>query len=211
MMALRTEHTSATLLEASKRDIALAPALRPLWLGARLAGPAYTVQGIPGDNLALHNAVAAAPPGHVLVADLGGGTFGHWGEVLAVAARARGLLGLVIDGAVRDSAEQAELGFPVFSRGLAIHGTAKRYPGILGRSVIVGGVLVRTGDLVVGDADGLVAVPAEHEQGVLAAADRRVEHEAHIMSELSTGRTTTELLGLNPLGKQEGQTRHGSQ
>ncbi|MEV5155628.1 RraA family protein [Streptomyces werraensis] len=198
--ALRTKHTSATLLEAAKSDIALDPALRPLWPDARLAGPAYTVQGVPGDNLALHNAVAAAPPGHVLVADCGGGSFGHWGEVLAVAAKERGLLGLVIDGAVRDSAEQAELGFPVFSRGIAIHGTAKRYPGILGRSVLVGGVVVRTGDLVVGDADGLVAIPSAHEAAVLAAADGRVEQETFIMSELSKGRTTVELLRLNPLG-----------
>ncbi|MGP3769578.1 RraA family protein [Streptomyces sp. SDT5-1] len=197
---LHTEHTSATLLEASRRNIALDPALRPLWSGARLAGPAYTVQGVPGDNLALHNAVAAAPPGHVLVADLGGGEFGHWGEVLAVAAQARGLLGLVIDGAVRDSVEQASLGFPVFSRGLAIAGTAKRYPGILGRSVLAGGRVVRTGDLVVGDADGLVSIPAADQQAVIESADRRVAHEAHVMSELLTGRTTIELLGLNPLG-----------
>jgi 4-hydroxy-4-methyl-2-oxoglutarate aldolase len=200
---LRTRHTSATLLEASKLDVALDPALRPLWSGARLAGPAYTVQGVQGDNLALHNAVAAAPAGHVLVADLGGGAFGHWGEVLAVAAMARGLLGLVIDGAVRDSAEQAELGFPVFSRGIAIRGTAKRYPGVLGKPVLVGGVVVRTGDLLVGDADGLVAIPALHRQMVLDAADRRVDHEARIISELATGRTTIELFGLDPAGESD--------
>lgn len=203
MSELQTEHTSATLLEAAERDIALDPALRPLWPGARLAGPAYTVQGVQGDNLALHNAIAAAPPGHVLVADVGGGAFGHWGEVLAVAARVRGLLGLVIDGAVRDSAEQARMGFPVFSRGIAIRGTAKRHPGVLGKPVRVGGVVVHTGDLVVGDADGLVAVPADQRQLVLDAADRRVDHEARIMSELATGRTTIELLGLDPVGERD--------
>jgi 4-hydroxy-4-methyl-2-oxoglutarate aldolase len=121
-------HSSATLYEAAASEwlrragggampeVAVDPTIRASWLGASVAGPAYTVRGSGGDNLALHRAVVAAPPGHVLVADLDDAAFGHWGEVLAVAAQRRGLLGLVIDGGVRDRDELRALGFPVFSR-----------------------------------------------------------------------------------------------
>jgi 4-hydroxy-4-methyl-2-oxoglutarate aldolase len=197
---LATEHTSATLLEASGLDVALDPAITPIWHGARVAGPAFPVQGLGGDNLALHNAVRDCPAGHVLVVDVGGRPFGHWGEVLAVAAIARGITGLVIDGGVRDSVEQEELGFPVFSRGLAIRGTGKAFPGILGRPTSVGGVRVNTGDLVVGDADGIVCLPSSQVQGILARADERTRKEQQITSALRAGATTIDLYGLDPTG-----------
>jgi regulator of RNase E activity RraA len=95
--------SSATVYEAAQSvlvdpEIAVDPRIGPAWVGAALAGPAFTVQGAHGDNLALHRAVATAPAGHVLVVDVGGAAFGHWGEVLAVAARHRGIAGVVIDG-----------------------------------------------------------------------------------------------------------------
>jgi regulator of RNase E activity RraA len=102
---------------------------------------------------------------------VGGRPFGHWSEVLAAAAIARGITGLVIDGGVRDSVEPEELGFPVFSRGLAIRGTGKAFPGILGRPTWVGGVRVNTGDLVVGDTDGVVCLSSSQVRGILARAD----------------------------------------
>jgi len=198
--ALVTEHTSATLLEASGLDVALDPAITPVWHGARIAGPAYPVQGLGGDNLALHNAVRECPPGHVLVVDAGGRPFGHWGEVLAVAAIARGITGLVIDGGVRDSVEQAALGFPAFSRGLAIRGTGKAFPGILGHPTWVGGVKVNLGDLVVGDADGVVSLPASQVRSVLQRANERTRKEQHIFNALREGATTIDLYGLDPAG-----------
>ncbi|WP_243719119.1 hypothetical protein [Actinomadura sp. KC06] len=82
-------HPSATLSQASGLAVALSPEIRSLWVGARLCGPAFTVQGAGGDNLALHHAVLHAPPGSVLVADVGGARFGHWGEILTVPRRAR--------------------------------------------------------------------------------------------------------------------------
>jgi 4-hydroxy-4-methyl-2-oxoglutarate aldolase len=200
MSMLATEHTSATLLESSGLDVALDPAIAPIWHGARIAGPAFPVQGLGGDNLALHNAVRDCPAGHVLVVDVGGRPFGHWGEVLAVAAIARGVTGLVIDGGVRDSVEQEELGFPVFSRGLAIRGTGKAFPGILGRPTWVGGVRVNAGDLVVGDADGVVCLPSGQVQGVLTRADERTRKEQQIISALREGATTIDLYGLDPTG-----------
>lgn len=189
-------HTSATLYEAAQRPIALEPRLRAAWTGARLCGPAFTVQGRGGDNLALHHAVLAAPAGAVLVVDVGGACHGHWGEVLAVAAQQRGIAGLLIDGGVRDRDEQRDLGFPVFSCHDSIIGTRKHYPGLLGEPVVVGGVRVASGDLVVGDADGVVAVPTADVEAVLDAADARVAAEREILAGLRAGLSTVALYQL---------------
>ncbi|MFF6804153.1 RraA family protein [Streptomyces sp. NPDC012616] len=186
-------HASATLSEASGLPVALTPEIRSLWSGARLCGPAFTVQGAGGDNLALHHAVLQAPPGSVLVADLGGARFGHWGEILTVAALHRGIAGLLIDGGVRDAAETEALGFPVFSRNNSILGTRKDFPGVLGRPVGVGGRTVHTGDLVVGDVDGVVALPASDTERILDRADARVAHENDLMKQLREGRSTLDL------------------
>ncbi|MFI1706432.1 RraA family protein [Streptomyces griseoruber] len=186
-------HSSATLSEASGLPVALSPQIRSLWAGARLCGPAFTVQGAGGDNLALHHAVLQAPSGSVLVADLGGARFGHWGEILTVAARQRGIAGLLIDGGVRDAAETEALGFPVFSRNNSILGTRKDFRGVLGRPVKVGDVTVHTGDLVVGDVDGVVALPASDTERILDRADARVAHENELMKQLREGRSTLDL------------------
>lgn len=186
-------HSAATLYEASAGAARVChPDLRAAWPGARVAGPAFTVQGIGGDNLALHRAVAAAPAGSVLVVDLQGAWHGHWGEILAVAARHRGILGLVVDGGVRDTAEQAELGFPVFARHVTVVGTGKDHPGTLDVPVRVADVVVRPGDLVVGDADGVVVVPAEAVASTLDRSDARVAEERHVLEAVRAGTTTLE-------------------
>lgn len=190
-------HSTATLYEAAASAArACDPGLRAAWPGARVAGPAFTVQGIGGDNLALHRAVAAAPAGSVLVVDLQGAQHGHWGEILAVAARQRGILGLVVDGGVRDTAEQAELGFPVFARHITVVGTGKDHPGRFDAPVRVGGVVVRPGDLVVGDADGVVVVPAEAAHKTLDRSDDRVAAEERALEAVRGGATTLEYYGL---------------
>jgi 4-hydroxy-4-methyl-2-oxoglutarate aldolase len=186
-------HSTATLFEASGSAVALSPELRPLWSGVRLCGPAFTVQGAGGDNLALHYAVMQAPAGCVIVADVGGARFGHWGEVLTVAAQHRGVTGLLIDGGVRDAAELERLGFPVFSRNNSIRGTRKDFGGVFACPITVGDVIVRTGDLVVGDVDGVVALPAAEIESILDRADARVAHEAQLMDQIRQGRTTIEL------------------
>ncbi|MFI0446325.1 RraA family protein [Actinomadura sp. 6N118] len=186
-------HSSATLSEASGLDVALSPEIRLLWTGAWLCGPAFTVQGAGGDNLALHHAVLQAPPGSVLVADVGGARFGHWGEILTVAAQHRRIAGLLIDGGVRDAAETAALGFPVFSRNNAILGTRKDFRGVLGCPVKVGGITVHPGDLIVGDVDGVVALPASDIDRILDRADARVTHENELMKRLREGHSTLDL------------------
>ena len=189
-------HSSATLYEASKQPIAIDSRIQPAWTGARLCGPAFTVQGSGGDNLALHHAVIAAPVGSVLVVDVGGARHGHWGEVLAVAAQQRGIAGLLIDGGVRDRDELRDLGFPVFSRNNSIVGTRKHYAGLLGEPVTVGGVTIATGDLIVGDADGVVAIPQADIERILDAADARVAQERDFFTRLRAGASTVELYSL---------------
>jgi 4-hydroxy-4-methyl-2-oxoglutarate aldolase len=193
-------HSAATLYEASKLPCACDPGLKAAWHGARVAGPAFTVRGIGGDNLALHNAVLAAPAGSVLVADMQGAAHGHWGEVLAVAAQHRGIAGLIIEGGVRDADEMAAMDFPVFSRSVTVVGTVKDYAGDLRSPVRIGGITVHTGDLIVGDADGVIVLPQHAVAETIARADQRVADERRILDEIRNGKTTLELYGLAPEG-----------
>ncbi len=150
----------------------------------------------------LHHAVAAAKPGIVIVATMGNYLLaGAWGEILTVAAQARGVAGLVADGAVRDMAAISEREFPVFSRGLAIGSCTKDRLGLLDVPIQFGGITVRPGDIVVGDVDGLVIVAQEEAETVLAAATARRVREAEIMEQLRKGRTTVELLRLPQMGQ----------
>lgn len=186
---------AATVYEASGLDCSLDPALRPVWPGARLAGRALPVRTHPADNLPLHLALEQARSGDVLVVDGREELCGYWGEVLAVAAQARGVAGLVIDGGVRDVVEQERLGFPVFARGVSVRRTGKAHAGIVGAPVTVAGVHVRPGDAVVADADGVVVLPAEAVTGTLEASRTRIAKETAYMQRLRAGELTLDLYG----------------
>jgi 4-hydroxy-4-methyl-2-oxoglutarate aldolase len=186
---------SATLYEASRLDCCLPATLRPAWPGAEVAGSALPVRTAPGDNLPLHLALEQARPGEVLVVDAGAAPHGYWGEVLTVAAQQRGVLGLVIDGGVRDTARLAELRFPVWSSSVALRGTAKADPGTVGAPIRLGGADVARGDLVVADADGVVVLPAARVPDVLDAARARAEKEAAFLERLRAGELTMDLYG----------------
>ena len=193
-----------TLLELGAATIgeaggsAMAPRIRPVWSGARLAAPAFTVRCTPGDNLGIHAGVARAPEGSALVVEVGiERELGYWGEVLTTAAEARGLAGLVIDACVRDVAALEAHGFPVFSTGIALPGATKHLPAQVGGPVEVGGVAVRAGDWLVGDVDGVTVVAVGEVEAVLAAGRARADAEAEMFAALRAGRTTLELLGLD--------------
>jgi 4-hydroxy-4-methyl-2-oxoglutarate aldolase len=187
----------ATLYEAAGQKGMVDPGIRPAWAGARLCGFAATVECPPGDNLMLHVAVANAPAGVVVVATVCGYLLaGAWGEVLTAAAQARGIAGLAIDGAVRDIDAIRQARFPVFSRGLAIGSCTKERPGKLNVPVQFGGTIVNPGDLVLGDADGMVVVEHARLDEVYATAVSRRKREIEIIEGLRQGRTTLELLGL---------------
>lgn len=188
---------TATIGEAAPSARIVDLPLRPLAPGAAAAGPALTVRCQPGDNLALHRAIAAAVPGDMLVVDYGGSIeSGPFGEIMALACQLRGIAGMVIDGSVRDSASIAALGFPVFCRGLNIRGTSKRDPGRIGETITLGSVEIRPGDLVVADADAVIVLPAEAAADAVSAGEARVAKEAAMMERLRSGETTLQILGL---------------
>ena len=190
-------HGTATLGESGARR--MRSRIRPVWSGAEVVGPAVPVRCTPGDNLGIHVGVTVAPPGSVLVVDVGEEReLGFWGEVLTTAALARGIAGLVIDGCVRDVDALAAHGFPVFSAGVALTGATKEMPGSVNREVVAGDVEVEAGDWIVGDVDGVAVVPRDALDEVLAAAQARTEKEAGLFDALRTGKTTIELLGLDP-------------
>jgi 4-hydroxy-4-methyl-2-oxoglutarate aldolase len=187
---------AATLGESGGR--AMRSRIRAAWPGARLAAPAFPVRCTPGDNLAIHVAVAEAPAGSALVVDVGDQPeLGYWGEVLTTGAQARALAGLVIDGGVRDVDALAAHGFPVFSTMIALRGATKNRPGTVGGSVTVGDVEVSDGDWVVGDADGITVVPASALAEVVAAGRARAAKEQDYFTALRSGATTMTLLDLD--------------
>jgi 4-hydroxy-4-methyl-2-oxoglutarate aldolase len=157
----------------------------------------------------LHHAVALAAPGSVLVATTERYQLaGAWGEVLSVAAQARGIAGLIIDGAVRDIEAITQRRFPVFSRGLAIGACKKEKIGTLNQPIDLGGVTVHSGDIVVGAADGVVILDNETIEQVLQAAITRRDRESDIFRQLKQGKTTIEILNLpawDPHGGKAGE------
>lgn len=189
----------ASLYEAAGKIGALPSAIKPLTPGFRLFGPAFPVQSPPADNLWLHRAIYEAEPDEILIVHVGNHyEAGYWGEVMTTAALTRKLGGLVIDGGVRDSQRLIELGFPVFSRTICIRGTAKdpEGEGSLGEPVRFGDVVVHRGDLVLGDADGVVVIPAGLAQEAVKKARDRETLEAAMMERLRNGETTLDILKL---------------
>jgi 4-hydroxy-4-methyl-2-oxoglutarate aldolase len=187
---------AATLGESGGR--AMRARIRGAWAGARVAAPAFPVRCTPGDNLAIHVAVAEAPAGYALVVDVGDEPeLGYWGEVLTTGAQARGLAGLVIDGGVRDIAALQAHHFPVFSTMIALRGATKNRAGAVGGVATVGDVDVHRGDWIVGDSDGVTVVAAGDLTAVLAAGRARAAKEEGFFAALRSGATTLKLLDLD--------------
>lgn len=160
--------------EQVARSQVLSDDIRPLWEGARLNGPAYTVLCAPGDNLMLHAAIHRAPAGSVLVVDAGDDSHAIAGGNVCAVAQRRGLAGIIVDGAIRDVQKIRELGFPVFARSIVPKPGLKNIVLPLQQPVNCGGVLVHTGDFVVADEEGIVAVPAKDVATVLQAVAEKI-------------------------------------
>lgn len=190
--------STATIHEASGGRGALSPEIRPLARGMSITGPVVTVQSRPGDNLLLHQAIYVAHPGDVLVVDCAGYTeAGQWGGIMMEAALARGIAGLITNGAVRDSDEIISRGFPVFARGICIKGTTKHGGGTINGRVVMDGVVIEPGDLARADSDGVVVVAKNDAEDVLAMSWQRDEREAAIVEALRAGKTTLDLYGFD--------------
>lgn len=189
---------SATVYEAQGAVGALSDAIKPLARGMKMAGPALTLHMRPGDNLMVHYALMHAKKGDVLVINCDGFTgAGIWGDVLTTQAQHIGLAGLVVNGAVRDSDAIIESGFPVFARGISIRGTEKKQPGTFNGTLIIDDCIIRSGDIVVGDSDGLVVIEREQIDNVIKLSDEREEKENNYKNKILKGATTAELMQLN--------------
>ncbi len=173
------------------------PGVKPLDPGMKMVGRALPVRCYPGDNLALYQGIDAARPGDVLVFDCGGYAAGHFGDMMAHACLAKGVAGVVIDGTCRDRNDIVELGLPVFTRGLNPAGTVKASLGKVGVPVVAGGVLVEPGDIVFGDCDGVVVVPADEAEAVFSAALAKHRKEELIAARLDAGESALEVYGFD--------------
>lgn len=191
--------SSATLHEAAGRIGALPSFIKPLSCSMRLFARALPVRCMPGDNLWLHRALVEARAGEALVVDTGGGIeYGYWGEVMTVAARERGVAGLVIAGGVRDSLRIIETGFPVFSAGICIRGAGKDPggPGAIAEPIVIGRTAINRGDLICADADGVMVLPAGRAAAAIEQGYARELEEQRIFARLRNGETTMAIYSL---------------
>jgi regulator of RNase E activity RraA len=184
IVAEAAKYPAAILADVAGRRGTL-DGIAPLAPAMRLAGPAFTVEVRAGDNLMIHAAICLAKPGDVLVIDGKGDTScALMGALMITTCKVAGLAGVVIDGAIRDTEELRELGFPVFSRGANPNGPTKGVAGRINWPISAGGIAIAAGDLVVGDADGVVAVAREKAASLLPLAAKKVADEAKRMDDI---------------------------
>lgn len=187
----------ATVHEAMGRTGYLGPSIRPVHLGSRIGGTAVTVLSWPGDNLMIHVAVEQCRPGDVLVvATTSPSTDGMFGELFATALQHRGVRGLVIDAGVRDVAELHAMGFPVWSAAVSAQGTVKATPGSVNVPVTIGGQVVRPGDAILADDDGVLCVPRRAVADAVEAARTREAKEAATREAFRRGELGLDRYGL---------------
>jgi RraA family protein len=179
----------ANISDVMSRMTAGGAALRPYYTGGMMVGPAVTVKARPGDNLMVHKALDIAEPGDVVVVDAGGDlTNAIIGELMVAHAAQRGLGGIVINGAIRDSAELSAGAFPVFALGVTHRGPYKDGPGEVNVPISIGGMVINPGDLVCGDADGFLSVPMDDAETIFAAATKKHDAETKQMEAIRAGK-----------------------
>ncbi|MBK6006879.1 RraA family protein [Ramlibacter ginsenosidimutans] len=190
-----SEYQAAILADVNGRRGALHGRIAALRPRMKLAGPALTVEVRPGDNLMIHAAMSLAKPGDVLVIDgKADQTAALMGTIMMTACKQLGIAGVVIDGAVRDSLEIDEMDFPVFSFGTNPNGPTKNVAGRIGQPIACGGVVVRSGDLVVADADGVFVGERERIASLLPLARKKVEDETARIAAIKKGDTAAKWL-----------------
>ena len=186
---------AAILADVAGRRGTMHGRVAPVHQSMKVAGPAFTVEVRPGDNLMIHAAIALAQPGDVLVIDgKGDQTSALMGTIMMTACRQLGIAGVIVDGAVRDSLEIDEMDFPVFSVGTNPNGPTKNIGGRIGHPISCGGVSVKAGDFVLADADGIVVVERDQLAQLIPAAHKKVEDEAKRIAQIQQGQTAASWL-----------------
>jgi RraA family protein len=182
----------ANVSDCMTRMTAGGPTLRPLHRGGYMSGAALTVRTRPGDNLMIHKALQLARPGDVIVVD-GGGDLSNAliGEIMIGDAIRRGLAGMVVNGAVRDSAWIAERDFPIFAAGITHRGPYKDGPGEINVPIAIAGMVINPGDLMIGDPDGCLCVPLDQAQALLKAAHDKQKLEVAMIASMQDGTYST--------------------
>jgi 4-hydroxy-4-methyl-2-oxoglutarate aldolase len=189
VVAKASSFAASILADVAGRRGTLDGRIAPLSATMRLAGPAFTVAVRHGDNLMIHAAMSLAKPGDVLVIDgKGDRTAALMGSIMINACKKLGLAGVVIDGSIRDTDELRELGFPVYAVGANPNGPTKFVPGRINWPISCGGISVRPGDLIVGDADGVVVIEREKAPSLLDAAGKKVAEERKRLDDIAAGR-----------------------
>jgi len=180
-----SEYQAAILADVAGRRGTLDGRIRALSPSMKVAGPAFTVEVRAGDNLMIHAAIALAKPGDVIVVDgKGDTTCALVGAIMMTTCKQIGIAGMVLDAAVRDSDELAEMGYPVFSVGTNPNGPTKFVPGRINHPISVGGISINPGDLIVGDADGVVVIEREKAAAMLPLAQKKVEDETKRIADI---------------------------
>ncbi|MDM0047455.1 RraA family protein [Variovorax sp. J22R115] len=178
----------ANVSDCMSRMTAGGARLRPMHAGGRMAGPALTIKTRPGDNLMIHKALQLAKPGDVIVVDAGGDlTNALVGEIMVGDAIKQGLGGFVMNGAIRDAGALRAGSFPVFAAGVTHRGPYKDGPGEINVPIAIDGMVIEPGDLVIGDEDGLLCVPFDDVQGLLAAARQKQVVEDKMVADIEAG------------------------
>ena len=188
LVAKAREFQASILADVGGRRGTLGGRIQPLARSMKVAGPAFTVEVRPGDNLMIHAALVLARPGDVIVVDGKGDlSCALTGALMAAHAQKAGIAGFVIDGAVRDTDECSRGSFPIFAAGANPNGPLKNSGGRINWPVSVGGTTVNPGDLIVGDADGVVVVPREMAAEIVGAAQAKVDGESERMKAIARG------------------------
>lgn len=195
----------ATVHEAQGRTGLLRPYMRPIYPAAKVSGTAITVLCHPGDNLMIHAAIEICKPGDVLVvAPLSDSTDGMFGELLGVSCRAHGVAGLIIDAGVRDTTDLTAMLFPVWAKAVSAQGTVKASAGSVNVPIVCAGAMVNPGDVIVGDADGVVVVPRAAAGEIAELGDQRRTKEQKSRERLGKGELGVDFYGLRAKLKELG-------
>ena len=182
----------ANVSDCMSRMTAGGARLRPMHDGTAMAGPAFTIKTRPGDNLLIHKALKLAQPGDVIVVDAGGDlTNALFGEIMVATAVARGVAGVVLNGAMRDSEEIGAGEFPLYAAGVTHRGPYKDGPGEINLPIAIDGMVIHPGDLMLGDADGLLCVPFDEAQALLAATHKKMAAEKQMLADIAAGTLDT--------------------